>query len=587
MRVWTGVTAFIAAMLLAVPGAGAAQTSQSLRFTASDGVSLAVTVYGEAPLTARPAVMEVSPYGNSSHTYDPPAAYNRILVQTRGTGDSDGSFDALGPRTQQDVAELTRWVCRQPWSDGTLALEGFSASAITIYNSLHLPLDPCVEALLLGSGTFELYRDLLVPGGINNIAPGTAVVAGIGAIALSQGFDRAQRNPASAADLVRGFLEAGLQDLTNPSLTAWWQQRGYRGNANHIPALMTVGFFDVESRGAFQGYQELRGDGAHLLVLNGHDGAPKGTDGGQAEKTAWIDHYLRGIDNGVEDHPRAQLYLSDGDREDFTVRGRYVTTSATDWPVPGTTWTPLQLDAARAGSALSGNDGSLSLGRPAAQTLQAFASLPSLFTATDVPTTATVGGAGLNALADALPILTDTTLAGALGLTYTTPKLTRDVWSAGPASLELKLRSTAPETGVWAVISDVDTNSTPHPLAVGRLSTAYPDVIASRSLTRDGTVVQPYGDYAARKPATPGVERAYKVELWPVGNRFRAGHRIRLDIVGQSLLSLPTAPALNTIKVGGTDGARLLLPVLPGSDLTAALPAATPKLSLLQALLHG
>jgi len=28
--------------------------------------------------------------------------------------------------------------------------------------------------------------------------------------------------------------------------------------------------------------------------------------------------------------------------------------------------------------------------------------------------------------------------------------------------------------------------------------------------------------------------RDYKVELWPVGNRFEAGHRIRLSVVGSA-----------------------------------------------------
>ena len=63
---------------------------------------------------------------------------------------------------------------------------------------------------------------------------------------------------------------------------------------NHLPILMIDGFFDVESRGAFQAYQALKGDGAHLLVVGGHDGAPAGTDGGAAETNAWFDHYLRG-----------------------------------------------------------------------------------------------------------------------------------------------------------------------------------------------------------------------------------------------------------------------------------------------------
>ena len=48
----------------------------------------------------RPTVVEFSPYGNDSRSAAVSDAYNFLLVQIRGTGDSDGSFDALGPRTQ-------------------------------------------------------------------------------------------------------------------------------------------------------------------------------------------------------------------------------------------------------------------------------------------------------------------------------------------------------------------------------------------------------------------------------------------------------------------------------------------------------
>src|SRR5436305_3354657 len=182
--------------LAATSSAQAAQISQNVRFTASDGVSLQTTVSGEAPLLPRPTVVEFSPYGRNSGTLDPGPAFNFLLVQIRGTGDSDGTFDALGPRTQQDVQEILGWACHQPWSDGNLALNGFSASAITVYNSLHLAL-PCVRAAVLKSGTWELYRDLLWPGGVSNAAVGVGVLGLIGAPATEQGFDRLQRAPAS------------------------------------------------------------------------------------------------------------------------------------------------------------------------------------------------------------------------------------------------------------------------------------------------------------------------------------------------------------------------------------------------------
>jgi uncharacterized protein len=554
--------AVVALAVLASP-AGAAVVSQNQRFTASDGVSLQTTVSGEGPMAARPTIVEFSPYGRNSQSFAPGPEYNLLLVQIRGTGDSDGRFDALGDRTQADVAEVLRWACDQPWSNGSLALNGFSASAIMVYNSLHLAL-PCVKAAILKSGTFELYRDLLWPGGIQNLAVGLGVLGLIGQPALEQGPARLQRNPASSADVAAGLADAGLSAGNHSTLDSWWQERGFRGDVDHLPILMIDGFFDVESRGAFQAYQALRGDGAHLLVVGAHDGAPAGTDGGNGEANAWLDHYVRGVDNGVETHPPVQLWLADGDRED-DLAGKFVRYDGSDWPIPGTTWRSYALDATRSGTVHSINDGTLSETPAAQSTTQSYPELPSSPGASDPPNTAIVGAAGPNALFSAFPISTDMTLAEPAGLTYTTAPFASDVLSAGPAALDVRLSSTAPATGIWAVLSDVDPKGTAHPLTAGRLLSSYPDIDTSRSLTdpATGAVVQPYGVYDHTTPAAVGQERLYHVELWPVGNRFKAGHRLRLEILGVSAVSTPSGPAVDTIRVGGADGSRLLFPVLP------------------------
>jgi predicted acyl esterase len=570
MRLILGFVVVLVVLVACAP-ARAAEASSDIRFTASDGVSLQTTITGTAPLAPRPVIVEFSPYGRASGSFTPGPDYNFLLVQIRGTGDSDGRFDALGDRTQADVAEVLRWACDQSWSDGRLALNGFSASAITVYNSLHLAL-PCVKAAVLKSGTFELYRDLLWPGGIHNLAVGLGVLGLIGGPATAQGPARLQRNPASSADTAAGLGEAGMNAFNHSTLDAWWRERGFRGDVNHLPILMVDGFFDVESRGAFQAYQALRGDGAHLLVMGAHDGAPQGTDGGVGETGAWFDHYVRGVANGIEAHPRAQLWLADGDRED-DLAGKVVRYDGSDWPVPGTRWESLALDAAPSGTARSLNDGSLTLTTPSRVAEQPYPALPSLPSNSDPPNTAIVGGDGLNALATAFPPATDMTLAESLGLSYTTKPLAADVLSAGPASLELRLSSTAPETGMWAVLSDVSPDGTPHPVASGRLLSSYPDIDSERSLRdpRTGDIVEPYGVYDRKTPAVPGQERLYRVEFWPIGNRFERGHRLRLHILGTSAASLPGAPAVNMVRVGGRDGSRLLFPVLPGSDLAAAL----------------
>jgi predicted acyl esterase len=532
-------------------------------------VTLQGTLTGKSPIRPRPLVVEFSPYGRGTATFVPGPAYNRLLVQIRGTGDSDGRFDALGPRTQKDVVEVLRWACRQPFSDGRIGINGFSASAITIYNSLHQKL-PCVKTAVLKSGTFELYRDLLSPGGISNLIPGAGVLMLIGAPALIQGFDRLTRDPLTSVEIIRGLTEAGLSAVLHPELDGWWRQRGFRGDVNHLPILMVNGFFDVESRGAFQGFQRLRRDGAHMVVIGAHDGAPEGTDAGLGDIEAWFDRHLRGKSNGIAKQPRVRLWLADGDREDM-LGGRFVRRDARDWPVPGTRWARLKLDPAPSGSASSINDGSLTLGPTSGRATQSYPALPSVPLNSDPYNTAIIGGFGVNALTTALPLLSDMTLTEPLGLSYTTPKLSRDVVSAGPLALDLTLSTNAPGIGIWTVVSDVSPDGAPHPVAAGRLSTSFPGVDRRRSLRSRGEVVQPYGRYDEQIPAAPGEARRYQVELWPIGNRFRAGHRIRLHIVGASAASLPGLPSLNSVRAGGGRGARLMFPVLPGSNLRRAM----------------
>lgn len=559
----------VAAGITAAPGrAGAEDTPAPVVvdhwFTTSDGIQLQTTLTSTGPVEAKPTVVEFSPYGNNSQTLEVGPDYNYLLVQIRGTGGSDGSFDALGPKSQSDVVEVLEWACAQPFSDGRLALNGFSASAIVLYNSWHQEL-PCVKAAILKSGTHELYRDLLVPGGLMNLVPGAGVIALIGAPALLQGIERLQRNPGSSLDVIGGLFTSGVNaGLAHPSIDAWWAERGWRGDANDIPVLMINGFYDVESRGAFQGYQALKADGAHLVMEGGHDGVPAGTDGGAAEAAAWLDHFVRGEANGVESQPRVSITLAKGDRPSY-LKGEHVTVQGADWPLPGTEWTELAFAPGR----------SLALTPPTTRGTASYVTVPSLPTMTDVPNIALIDAGAAGAFSGALPLLSQTTLAsidGVTGLTYTTGALDADVDLAGPVALDVNLSTTTPGSGIWAVLSDVAPDGTSSPLTVGRLNTSYPGVVPGRSRTDgQGRIVQPYGDYSHPSPATPLQFRRYQVELWPVGNRFEEGHRIRIQVVGTSLASPLALPAIHNLRIGGADGARLRVPVLPGSDLAAAL----------------
>ncbi len=103
---------------------------------------------------------------------------------------------------------------------------------------------------------------------------------------------------------------------------------------------------------------------------------------------------------------------------------------------------------------------------------------------------------------------------------------------------------------------------------------SFPNIDRGRSvIDSGGDVVQPYGDYATKTPASTGQSREYNVEFWPIGNRFAAGHRLRLYLVGTSAFMLPPAPGVNLISTGATTPSRLLVPLIPDRHGSVTVPA--------------
>ncbi|WP_354697961.1 Cocaine esterase [Paraconexibacter sp. AEG42_29] len=556
--------------MLAGPAvAGAARVQQDLTFTAGDGVRLHAAVSGEGDLRPRPTIIEFSPYAPGCCGTDWGEGYNLVQVHARGTGRSEGVWGAVGPRDQRDVSEFLTWACRQPWSNGHLGLYGFSASAIAVYNSLHLPMD-CVDAASLGAGTSDLYRDLLYPGGVTNFVPATAVGAAVGGLLLGSGPQRTlEGGLLQTVQSGVGLLGTFVDILGNPTLNDYWIGHTQRPGPNRFPILAGTSFYDPEARGPFESFQMVRRahPGTHLLVMGAHDGYPAGTAGAEPEYRRWFDRYLLGKANGIDREPPVQLYLGNGSQPELRA-GRFTRYAAKDWPVPGTKWQRMFLDPARAGGPAANtlNAGSLAADPPAAQTRQNYAAIASLPTASDPQTSSVLGIQGP---------LTDLALAAPGALSFTGPPLASAVNVAGPASLNVFLASSAPESVIHAIVADVFPDGRAFAVGVGRLRTTFPDIDRSRSLIdAAGEVVQPYGVYDRKQPATPGQTREYHVEFWPVGNRFAAGHRIRVYLTGISGYMLPGTPAINTVALGGSTPSRFLLPVLPDSAAKGAGDAA-------------
>jgi putative CocE/NonD family hydrolase len=97
-------------------------------------------------------------------------------------------------------------------------------------------------------------------------------------------------------------------------------------------------------------------------------------------------------------------------------------------------------------------------------------------------------------------------------VSFTTSPLESDLDVVGPVWLVLYASSTAIDTDFVARLSDVFPDGRSIQLQNGLLRTRY------RHL----------GD--APQPLEPGKAYRFDIDLWATANRFRAGHRLRLDI---------------------------------------------------------
>ena len=316
------------------------------------------------------------------------------------------------------------------------------------------------------------------------------------------------------------------------TLDAWWAERGFRGDANDLPILMVAGFFDVESRGAFQGYQELRDDGSHMIVVE------RPRRGARRHGCR-----LRRVEGMVRPQPARDRQRDRGRAAGEALARRRRPRGLRRGPARPRRRRRLAdprhpLAVARAGPSEErhrelGERRDALARRSAAGARGAVLPEPAVACrpTRTFPNIGLVGAMGLDQLSTAFPMFTDMTVSEPPG-SPTRPRRFAAT-SSPPArrASSCKLSTTAPETGIWAVVSDVSPDGTAHPVATGRLSTDYPEGPAQALAdSRAARSSSPTAATTAREPARRRAqERLYRVELWPIGNRFKAGHRIRLS----------------------------------------------------------
>lgn len=92
--------------------------------------------------------------------------YAVAIIDLRGTGASYGHRDMeFSPQEVQDMGEMLDWIVAQPWSDGKTATTGVSYTGTTAELAL-ITQHPSIKACIPRSNIWDLYADIVYPGGI-------------------------------------------------------------------------------------------------------------------------------------------------------------------------------------------------------------------------------------------------------------------------------------------------------------------------------------------------------------------------------------------------------------------------------------
>ncbi len=105
-----------------------------------DGVKLSANVYKPKGMTEPlPVIFALSVYTadpwHEPGVYSAQNGYVLVFVNSRGRGDSEGSFEPYA-NEGRDGYDVVEWLARQPWSNGKVAMWGASYSGFTQWTTL-------------------------------------------------------------------------------------------------------------------------------------------------------------------------------------------------------------------------------------------------------------------------------------------------------------------------------------------------------------------------------------------------------------------------------------------------------------------
>ncbi|MEO8202063.1 MAG: CocE/NonD family hydrolase [Gemmatimonadota bacterium] len=502
-----------------------------------DSVPLVADIWrpaGEGPF---PVLVYRTPYDRHSavedytifrHAVD--RGYAVVIQDVRGRYGSGGEFTPY-QNEGRDGFDTIEWAAVQPWSNGAIGTFGLSyPGAVQWLAAVEGP--PHLKAMVPAM-TFANPRTFFYSGGIwdlswidwtwNNIAPDVRVRKGL---AGPRNYDDAAAEWERTGETMVNYLPLrGLpalkqvapwyyQWLNHPPADPWWSWADLTGKYRRTKAavLNLSGWHDEAygPSGAIENWSGTvaarRGHGpanSHLIIgpwSHGVAGLGR-TRVGERDMgdsaminydevvLRWMDHYLKGVDNGVDKESPVRIF----------VMGENRWIDAPRWPLPRTQ--PLSLF-------LAGADSSSKLGRlirSAPRDAEDFSLIESdpSHPLTD-PYAGKSGAHDYRALAERDNVLT-----------FETAPLEKNTRVVGPISADIYLSVDSWDTDLWVRVQDVAPDGTAYNLmnpGLDVLRASYRNEKPEPELLKAGSI--------------------YRVHLSNMltGNLFREGHRIRVQL---------------------------------------------------------
>ena len=557
-----------------------------------DGVRLSADIYTPDAAQKWPAILNILPYNRGIVREDArwyaKRGYVVVVVDSRGTYNSEGSFDPFDPKHKTDGYDLVEWIAHQPWSSGKVGMMGASYGGWTQWWTASTAPPHLVAIAPEGAP----------PDGFENVPYQNGAL--VGWIQDWAAMMSGRTLQLTGDGRYGGWGEHRLQDYEHtpyidinphrglesaPWLPQWYQQNkstdpywtaiAYQGEAHYskmtVPSLAFTGWFDVDYPGSPMNYTGMKKFGAtpearhpKLIIgpwthvnykreISGVDFGPEAAFDTHGYIVRWFDHFLKGIDNGVETDPPVYVF----------VMGENRWHAEQDWPLPQAVPTKYYLASGGHANSLNG-DGVLTIVAPRKQAVDRYVYDPK--TPTLDPYNGFAGSTGgIDAALD-----TRNSASGNEVLVYQTPPLPSPVEVTGPIVATLYAATSARDTDWMIRLVDVQPDGRPMLLTEG--------VIRARN--RDPAHEGRF-NAAQLSSIEPNHVYPYTIDFWRgTGNLFQQGHRIRIEISSSwfpyhlpnlntgadnlALVSMTDAViARQTIYHGSKYPSNVVLPIVP------------------------